>query len=70
MLYLLYNQEMRYSTSDLSRKSGDIIARALQGPITITQRGKPRLILMSVEEFNRLTKKRDEGRKPAPTEES
>jgi hypothetical protein len=25
-----------------------------QGPITITQRGKPRLILMSVEEYNRL----------------
>jgi len=51
MLYMLL---MRYSTSDLSRKSGDIIARALQGPVTITQRGKPRLILMSVEEFNRL----------------
>ncbi len=45
---------MRYSTSDLSRKSGDIIARALQGPITITQRGKPRLILMSVEEYKKL----------------
>jgi prevent-host-death family protein len=45
---------MRYSTSDLSRKSGDIIARALQAPITITQRGKPRLIMMSIEEFNRL----------------
>lgn len=45
---------MRYSTSDLSRKSGDIIARALQGPVTITQRGKPRLILMSVEEYNRI----------------
>jgi prevent-host-death family protein len=52
---------MRYSTSDFSRKSGDIIARALQGPITITQRGKPRLILMSVEEFNRLTKKREDS---------
>jgi prevent-host-death family protein len=51
MLYVLH---MRYSTSDLSRKSGDIIARALQGPVTITQRGKPRLILMSVEEYNRL----------------
>ena len=51
MLYMLI---MRYSTSDLSRKSGDIIARALQGPVTITQRGKPRLILMSVEEYNRL----------------
>jgi prevent-host-death family protein len=51
---MLYIVGMRYSTSDLSRKSGDIIARALQGPITITQRGKPRLILMSVEEYNKL----------------
>jgi prevent-host-death family protein len=51
---MLYVGGMRYSTSDLSRKSGDIIARALQGPITITQRGKPRLILMSVEEYNKL----------------
>jgi prevent-host-death family protein len=58
---MLYVQSMRYSTSDLSRKSGDIIARALQGPITITQRGKPRLILMSLEEFNRLTKRRDDA---------
>jgi prevent-host-death family protein len=57
MLYMLYNYRMRYSTSDLSRKSGDIIARALQGPITITQRGKPRLILMSVEEYNKLRRK-------------
>jgi prevent-host-death family protein len=61
---------MRYSTSDLSRKSGDIIARALQGPITITQRGKPRLILMSVEEFNRLTKKRGEVREVVRVEEA
>jgi prevent-host-death family protein len=61
---------MRYSTSDLSRKSGDIIARALQGPITITQRGKPRLILMSVEEFNRLTKKRGDVREVARVEET
>jgi prevent-host-death family protein len=51
--------KMRYSTSDLSRKSGDIIARALQGPVTITQRGKPRLIMMSVEEYNRLRDKKE-----------
>ena len=56
---------MRYSTSDLSRKSGDIIARALQAPITITQRGKPRLIMMSVEEFNRLRGKKQ----PKPDDE-
>ena len=58
--------DMRYSTSDLSRKSGDIIARALQGPVTITQRGKPRLILMSVEEYNRLRLK-GERRADRPT---
>ena len=54
---------MRYSTSDLSRKSGDIIARALQGPVTITQRGKPRLIMMSVEEYNRMRSKAPEEAK-------
>ncbi len=50
---------MRYSTSDLSRKSGDIIASALRSPVIITQRGKPRLIIMSIEEFNKLR-----GKKP------
>jgi hypothetical protein len=30
-----------FSTSDLSRKSGDIIASALQGPVSISQRGNP-----------------------------
>jgi prevent-host-death family protein len=57
---------MRYSTSDLSRKSGDIIARALQAPVTITQRGKPRLILMSVEEFNRMRRKSPSQLETAP----
>jgi prevent-host-death family protein len=65
---LLYMLRMRYSTSDLSRKSGDIIARALQGPITITQRGKPRLILMSVEEYNRLRKRNSEKTLPEETD--
>ena len=67
MLYILYDKSMRYSTSDLSRKSGDIIARALQAPITITQRGKPRLIMMSVEEYNRL---REKISKQAPSHNS
>jgi len=44
-----------YSTSDLSRKSGDIIADALRSPVTITQRNKPRLVLLSIEDFRRLT---------------
>ena len=44
-----------YTTSDLSRRSGDIIADALRRPVTITQRGKPRLVLLGVEDFRRLT---------------
>jgi len=53
----------RYTTSDLSRKSGDIIAEALRRPVTITQRNKPRLVLLSIEDYCRLTA-RGETRKP------
>ncbi|NKM84691.1 type II toxin-antitoxin system prevent-host-death family antitoxin [Rhizobium laguerreae] len=45
-----------YSTSDLSRKSGDIIAEALRHPVTITQRNKPRLVLLNIEDYQRLMK--------------
>lgn len=50
-----------YSTSDLSRKSGDIIAEALRRPVTITQRGKPRLVLLNVEDYERLVRQSDAG---------
>ncbi|MBR0758592.1 type II toxin-antitoxin system Phd/YefM family antitoxin [Bradyrhizobium jicamae] len=48
-----------FSTSDLSRKSGDIIAEALRRPVTITQRNKPRLVLLSIEDYRRLVTKAD-----------
>ncbi|WP_407168407.1 type II toxin-antitoxin system prevent-host-death family antitoxin [Bradyrhizobium sp. ORS 111] len=48
-----------YSTSDLSRKSGDIIAEALRRPVTITQRSKPRLVLLSIEDYRRLVTRAD-----------
>ncbi|NJM31266.1 MAG: type II toxin-antitoxin system prevent-host-death family antitoxin [Rhizobiales bacterium] len=50
---------VEYSTSDLSRKSGDIIVDALRGPVTITQRGKPRLVLLDIEEYHRLRRNAD-----------
>lgn len=43
-----------YSTSDLSRRAGDIIADAMRRPVTITQRNKPRLVLLSIEDYRRL----------------
>ncbi|BCH23057.1 type II toxin-antitoxin system prevent-host-death family antitoxin [Mesorhizobium sp. L-8-3] len=48
-----------YSTSDLSRKSGDIIADAMRHPVTITQRRKPRLVLLSIEDYRRLIERAD-----------
>jgi prevent-host-death family protein len=48
-----------YSTSDLSRKSGDIIADALRGPVTIKQRGKPRLVILDIEEYRHLKRSAD-----------
>jgi prevent-host-death family protein len=43
-----------FSTSELSRRSGDIIAEALRHPVTITQRNKPRLVMMSIADYQRL----------------
>jgi prevent-host-death family protein len=49
----------RFTTSDLSRKSGDIIAEALRNPVTITQRNKARLVLLSIEDYRRLLTRAD-----------
>lgn len=48
-----------YSTSDLSRKSGDIIADALRNPVTITQRNKPRLVLLNIEDYELMRARAD-----------
>jgi prevent-host-death family protein len=50
---------MTYSTSDLSRKSGDIIAEAMRRPVTLTQRNKPRLVLLNIEDYQRLIRRAD-----------
>jgi prevent-host-death family protein len=57
-----------FTTSDLSRKSGDIIAEAMRGPVTITQRNKPRLVVMSVEDFQ-LLREHGDTRKAFRTED-
>ncbi len=41
-------------TSDRSRRSGEIIAEALRHPVTITQRNKPRLVLLNIDDYERL----------------
>ena len=48
-----------YSTSDLSRRSGDVIAEALRRPVTITQRSKPRLVILNIEDYKRMRRLAD-----------
>ena len=48
-----------FSTSDFSRKSGDIIAEALRRPVTITQRNKPRLVILNIEDYERMRRQAD-----------
>ena len=50
---------IEYSISDLSRKSEDIIAEALRRPVAVTQRNKPRLVLLSIEDYCRLMARAD-----------
>lgn len=41
------------TTSDLKQSLGDALAAAAVEPVAITRHGKPRFVLMSVEEFER-----------------
>lgn len=47
------------STSDFSRRSGDIIAEALRQPVTINQRSKPRLVILNIEDHERMRRQAD-----------
>jgi len=44
-----------FAFSDLNRQSGEVLDAALAEPVTLTKHGKPKLVVMSVEQFERLT---------------
>jgi prevent-host-death family protein len=49
---------MRISSADFQRQFGALSDKALTEPLTITRNGRDRLVLLSVEEYERL-KRRD-----------
>jgi prevent-host-death family protein len=51
-------RNMRISSADFQRQFGALSDKALTEPLTITRNGRDRLVLMSVEEYERL-KRRD-----------
>jgi len=48
-----------YSIRDLTRRLRNIITEASLKPVVITQRNKPRLVLLSIETYRRLMARAD-----------
>src|SRR5438045_9181149 len=55
---LLKMTDMRISSAEFQKKFESLADKALTEPVTITRDGRDRLVLMSVEEYDRL-KRRD-----------
>ena len=45
-----------FAFSDLNRQSGEVLDAALAAPVTLEKRGKPRLVMMSIEAYERLAR--------------
>ncbi|WP_428393025.1 type II toxin-antitoxin system prevent-host-death family antitoxin [Lichenicoccus sp.] len=46
----------RFTTADLNRQVGAITDAAMRAPVVITHHRRPRFVLMSVDEYERLAK--------------
>ncbi len=44
----------QFSSTELSNNTGDVLAAAAQKPIAIARHGKPRFVVLSTEQFERL----------------
>lgn len=44
---------LTFGTSDLQRKTAEVQRSALDKPVMLTYHGKPRLVMMSIEEYVR-----------------
>jgi prevent-host-death family protein len=59
-----------YSTSDLVRTIGDVTHAAVTEPVVITHHAKPRYVLMSIEEYGRLSNTSVDPRRVYRTDET
>ncbi|WP_083799266.1 type II toxin-antitoxin system prevent-host-death family antitoxin [Roseobacter sp. AzwK-3b] len=51
-----------FSSTELANKTGDVLAAAAQEPVNIKRHGKTRFVLLSVEQFERLSMSADQRR--------
>jgi antitoxin Phd len=52
----------RFSLTDLSNRSGEVVEAAFSGPVEITRRGKRKFVLLTAEQFDRLVAAADARR--------
>jgi antitoxin Phd len=52
----------QFSLTDLSNKSGEIVEAAHEGPVSITTQGRPKLVILTAEDYERLTAMADPRR--------
>lgn len=47
----------QYTFSDMNRLSGEILDHAMKSPVALTKYGKERLVILTAEDYRRLTEK-------------
>ncbi len=52
----------RFSLTDLSNKSGEVVEAAYSGPVEITRRGKRKFVIMTAEQYDKLRRAGDPRR--------
>ena len=57
-----------FSFSDLNRQSGEVLDAALAGPVELTKRGKPKIVMMPVAIYEILARGRAFTIEDAPEE--
>jgi len=52
----------QFSLTDLSNRSGEVVEAAFRGPVEITRHGKRKFVLLTAEDYDRLTAAADTRR--------
>lgn len=55
-----------FTLSDLNRQSGEVVDAAMVAPVSLTKRGKPKLVMMPYEVYERLSMIRAYALEDAP----
>ena len=56
----------KFSFSELNRHPGEVLDAALAAPVTLTKRGKPKLVVMPVESWKILSRGKAYSMQDAP----